>query len=67
MNVSNDLTEPVVSTCPACGLPVTTYWMQDNTGCVSRPEYTLVADWVYHAHCWDDLGTMSKGALTWKS
>jgi len=51
--VMNDLTKPAVSTCPGCGLRVTSYWMKDNTGCVSRPEYILVAHWVYHSPCWD--------------
>jgi hypothetical protein len=46
-------TEPCVSKCPGCGADVTTHWMKDNTGCVSRPEYVLVADWAWHAACWD--------------
>jgi hypothetical protein len=45
--------EPVVSVCPFCRQNVTTYWMKNNSGCLSRPEYTLVADWAFHSACWD--------------
>lgn len=49
----DDDTEPFVSRCPGCGKDVTTYWMKDNTGCVSRPEYVLIAASAYHSECWD--------------
>lgn len=45
--------EPFETTCPGCGEKVTSYWASDNTGCDSRPEYTLVADCVWHAPCFD--------------
>ena len=52
---TDDETEPVVSTCCRCGKPVTSHWMKDGTGCVSKPEYVLVADWVMHADCYDEM------------
>ena len=48
------IVEPLVTKCPGCGEPVTSYWMKNNTGCISRPEYTLIADWIYHSPCWDE-------------
>ena len=44
-----------VTKCEGCGEDVTSYWMKDNTGCVSRPEYVLVADWIFHSECWDKV------------
>lgn len=43
--------DAVVTTCPKCGKPVTSYWHKDNSGCESRPEYALIADAVFHAEC----------------
>lgn len=47
-------TEDEISICPYCGKEVVSKWMKDNTGCISSPEYTLVANWVYHSKCWDE-------------
>lgn len=38
-------------TCPYCKQPVAYEWTE--RGICSRPEYVLVADWIYHSHCWD--------------
>jgi hypothetical protein len=40
---SNANLDAVVTTCPKCGKPVTSYWHKDNSGCESRPEYGLIA------------------------
>lgn len=43
--------EAMVTDCPYCGKPVTSYW---RNGCISMPEkYILVADWIFHAECWN--------------
>ncbi len=44
--------DAVVVPCPGCGKPVTTYWMQDNTGCLPG-DYDLIADTAWHKPCWD--------------
>ena len=44
--------ETETSTCPYCGKDVLSYWAP-REGCVPRPEYTLVANWIYHTKCWD--------------
>jgi len=60
-----DDTEPVVSKCPGCGKDVTTYWMKNNTGCLSKPEeYVLVADWAFHPKCFDEMVEKHNPALT---
>ena len=64
--------ESFVTKCEGCGEDVTSYWMKDNTGCVSRPEYVLVADWIFHSECWDKvLSVMSRcpfpSSLFWRS
>jgi hypothetical protein len=41
------------SICPECGEIVESKWVAGG-GCLPSPrEYQLVADWVYHAPCWD--------------
>jgi hypothetical protein len=44
--------ETETSKCPYCGEPVTSYWTPE--GCLSNPEYTLVADFIFHTKCWDE-------------
>jgi RecJ-like exonuclease len=46
-NMAEQLTEK----CPYCQRLVTFEW--DN-GVVSKPEYVLIADWVYHTECWNE-------------
>lgn len=41
------------ATCPYCKETVTYDWTE-RVIC-SRPEYCLVADWVYHNDCWNKL------------
>jgi hypothetical protein len=41
----------VAEACPYCRLPVAVQWT--SRGIVPSAEYILVADWVYHANCWD--------------
>ena len=36
--------------CAECGEKISVYF--DN-GVVSRPEYVLVADWIFHTTCWN--------------
>ena len=43
--------ESQTSTCPYCGTEVVSYWVPE--GCITRREYVLVANWVYHSICWD--------------
>ena len=38
--------------CPECGLAVSYKW--DN-GFISEPHNVLIADWVLHSKCWDNL------------
>lgn len=38
--------------CPYCGKTVVGKW-QRNAGMLSDPAYVLVADWLFHAECWD--------------
>lgn len=38
--------------CPYCGEIVVSHWLPGQ-GCLSSPDYVLVADWIYHAACWD--------------
>jgi len=40
------------TTCPGCGDRVAFRW---NNGFVSDLGTALIADWVYHSVCWDDL------------
>jgi predicted nucleic acid-binding Zn-ribbon protein len=44
------MTESVMSICPGCGVPVVSYW--ETNGCVSNPDYDLIADTIWHAKCW---------------
>jgi hypothetical protein len=44
---------PVVTRCPWCQEDVTTMWTHD--GCLSSDEYVLVADWAFHAKCYDAM------------
>lgn len=39
--------------CPWCKQTVRSYWTKQ--GLLSRPSITLVADWIYHSVCWDEL------------
>lgn len=48
----------VITKCPRCGKDVMTYWMSDNTGCISSKDYVLVADWAFHAECYDAMCDM---------
>lgn len=47
----------IMETCAGCKKPIPTWWMNDGSGMISKPEYLLVADWVYHAECWKDPPT----------
>lgn len=38
--------------CPYCGNPVISLWVKGG-GCLSSPDYVLVADWIFHSSCWD--------------
>jgi len=40
--------------CPGCGEEIELAHV-DNGGIISNPDYTLVADWVFHSKCWDEL------------
>ena len=44
--------ERVMVPCASCALPVETFWAPGNRGLISG-SFVLVADWVYHNHCWD--------------
>lgn len=44
--------EELTDNCPYCGNPVTYQYLKGG-GVISRSEYTLIADWVYHSDCWD--------------
>lgn len=44
--------ETETTPCPYCGEPVISYWVKGG-GCLSRPEYDLIADWIFHSKCWD--------------
>jgi hypothetical protein len=44
--------EIIILECPYCRKQVGIVW---NHGVVSKPEYVLIADWVYHSECWDKL------------
>lgn len=43
--------EEEVTMCPYCKENVISYWT--NRGCLSKPEYLLIADLIYHTECWD--------------
>lgn len=45
-------TEELRTICPYCGKDVVFLW---RNGVVPSPDYALVADWVYHRACWDQL------------
>jgi hypothetical protein len=38
--------------CPYCGKQVE-YLYVEGGGVLPSPDYVLIADWVYHAACWD--------------
>lgn len=38
--------------CPKCGKEVTFKW---DGGFVTEPHNVLVADWVFHTKCWDEI------------
>ena len=40
------------SLCPYCKNKVISYWT--SKGCISKPEYTLIADWIFHVDCWNE-------------
>jgi hypothetical protein len=40
------------TSCPYCGKEVE-YLCVQNGGVLRSPDYTLIADWIYHATCWD--------------
>jgi hypothetical protein len=42
--------EEIAAFCPYCGKDVVFRW---RDGVVPSPAYVLVADWIYHAACWD--------------
>ena len=42
-----------VYTCPYCMKAVVVYVELDGSGIISRPEYDLIANWIYHSKCWD--------------
>jgi hypothetical protein len=44
--------ETIKTACPFCGKPVESLWVPGG-GCLARPEYTLIADWIYHTDCWN--------------
>jgi hypothetical protein len=48
--VSNAETD--YSTCPYCGDRIAYRW---NNGIVLERGTELIADWIYHSVCWDDL------------
>lgn len=39
--------------CPYCNKPVVSNWTK--RGLLPSPDYTLVADWVFHQVCWDKI------------
>lgn len=46
--------EEEVTICPYCGTSVTSWWVPQR-GCLPSPDYELVADWVFHSACWDEM------------
>lgn len=38
--------------CPLCGGLVVSFWIPGG-GCISHPDYVLIADWVIHSACYD--------------
>ena len=38
--------------CPYCGKTVVGRW-ERNAGMLSDPDQVLIADWLFHAKCWD--------------
>jgi hypothetical protein len=47
--------ETEVTNCPYCNKSVISLWVSGGGGCLSRPEYVLIADWIYHTVCWNEL------------
>ena len=45
----------IMETCAGCHRPIETFWMSDGSGLVGKPEYVLLGDWIYHAHCVPDF------------
>lgn len=43
--------DKLITKCPYCGEDVISYWSE--RGCISNPEYVLIADWIFHSICWD--------------
>jgi hypothetical protein len=41
-----------VASCPYCKKPVSYKW---DGGFVSEPHNVLIADWVFHTECWDEM------------
>jgi hypothetical protein len=45
--------------CIGCGEPIDTLWDDNDNGttngCLSSPDYLLVADWVFHPKCFDEM------------
>lgn len=42
----------MTTTCPYCGNDVVSKWVKGG-GMFSDRDIVLVADWIYHAACWD--------------
>jgi len=53
--VKNTEIETCSSKCPECGRTVETLWMKDGGGCLSTPDYVLIADWAFHSPCYDKM------------
>jgi hypothetical protein len=41
--------------CPGCGEEIDEIAYADNGGIIPDPNYTLVADWMFHTKCWNEL------------
>lgn len=57
MTEVNDDLEAITTTCPGCNKEVISLWKSDATGCIPSSAYVLIADWVFHSKCWDDMVT----------
>jgi enhancing lycopene biosynthesis protein 2 len=41
--------------CPGCGEEIDDIVYADDGKIISNPNYTLVADWIFHSKCWDEM------------
>lgn len=47
--------------CAECGEPVETHWDTTGRGGLLPGDYVLIADWIFHPHCWEKVAERYPG------